>query len=158
MEQSEITGVPYSDEPAPDTIVSDEWKSIEIDKLATALAKAQSEMKGATSKSKNPFYNSNYADLHTVIEASMPYLTKYGLSVIQGNRFCTVTNGFYVTTMLLHTSGQWIKSEIRMALGQKRDAHAIGAACTYGRRYGLAAMVGIAQKDDDGNSLVTNKR
>jgi hypothetical protein len=44
-----------------------------------------------------------------------------------------------------------------MALGAKRDAHAIGAACTYGRRYGLAAMVGIAQKDDDGNTLVNNK-
>ena len=157
MEQTEITGVPYSDEPAPDTIVSDEWKSIEIDKLATALARAQSEMKGAKSKSKNPFYNSNYADLYTVIEACMPALNKNGLSVIQGNRFCTVTNGFYVTTMLLHASGQWIKSEVRMALGQKRDAHAIGAACTYGRRYGLAAMTGIAQHDDDGNALVNNK-
>ena len=157
MEQTEITGVPYSDEPAPDTIVSDEWKSIEIDKLATALARAQSEMKGAKSKSKNPFYNSNYADLYTVIEACMPALNKNGLSVIQGNRFCTVTNGFYVTTMVLHASGQWIKSEVRMALGQKRDAHAIGAACTYGRRYGLAAMTGIAQHDDDGNALVNNK-
>ena len=157
MEQSEITGVPYSDEPAPDTIVSDEWKSIEIDKLASALARAQSEMKGAKSKSKNPFYNSNYADLYTVIEACMPALNKNGLSVIQGNRFCTVTNGFYVTTMLLHASGQWIKSEVRMALGQKRDAHAIGAACTYGRRYGLAAMTGIAQHDDEGNALVNNK-
>ena len=157
MEQTEITGVPYSDEPAPDTIVSDEWKSIEIYKLATALARAQSEMKGAKSKSKNPFYNSNYADLYTVIEACMPALNKNGLSVIQGNRFCTVTNGFYVTTMLLHASGQWIKSEVRMALGQKRDAHAIGAACTYGRRYGLAAMTGIAQHDDDGNALVNNK-
>ena len=157
MEQTEITGVPYSDEPAPDTIVSDEWKSIEIDKLATALARSQSEMKGAKSKSKNPFYNSNYADLYTVIEACMPALNKNGLSVIQGNRFCTVTNGFYVTTMLLHASGQLIKSEVRMALGQKRDAHAIGAACTYGRRYGLAAMTGIAQHDDDGNALVNNK-
>jgi len=157
MEQTEITGVPYSDDPALDTIVSDEWKSIEIDKLATALARAQSEMKGAKSKSKNPFYNSNYADLYTVIEACMPALNKNGLSVIQGNRFCTVTNGFYVTTMLLHASGQWIKSEVRMALGQKRDAHAIGAACTYGRRYGLAAMTGIAQHDDDGNALVNNK-
>ena len=134
------------------------WKSDTIDKLAAALSKAQSEMKGAEKKSVNPFFQSGYADLHTVIDASMPYLTKYGLSVIQGNRFCTVTNGFYVTTMLLHASGQWIKSEVRMALGAKRDAHAIGAACTYGRRYGLAAMVGIAQKDDDGNSLVTNKR
>ena len=157
MEQTEITGVPYSDEPAPDTIVSDEWKSIEIDKLATALARAQSEMKGAKSKSKNPFYNSNYADLYTVIEASLPALNKNGLSVIQGNRYCDQTHGFYITTMLLHSSGQWIKSEVRMPLGQKKDAHAIGAACTYGRRYGLSAIAGIAQHDDDGNSLINKQ-
>ena len=158
MEQTEITGVPYSED--LDDVAVDapsDWKSEKINSLATALSKAQSEMKGAKSKSKNPFYNSNYADLYTVIEACMPALNKNGLSVIQGNRFCTVTNGFYVTTMLLHASGQWIKSEVRMALGQKRDAHAIGAACTYGRRYGLAAMTGIAQHDDDGNALVNNK-
>ena len=29
---------------------------------------------------------------------------------------------------------------------------AVGAAMTYGRRYGLSAMIGIAQYDDDGNS------
>jgi hypothetical protein len=38
-----------------------------------------------------------------------------------------------------------------MPIGGKKDAHAIGAAITYGRRYGMAAMVGIAQADDDGN-------
>ena len=68
-----------------DLQTSEVWKSDKIDKLATWLSKAQSEMKGAEKKSVNPFFNSGYADLHTVIEASIPHLTKYGLSVIQGN-------------------------------------------------------------------------
>ena len=127
----------------------DDWKSIKIDKLATSLARAQSELKGAESKSKNPFFNSNYADLHTVIQSSLPALTKHGLSIIQGNRYCTATNGFYVTTTLLHESGQWIKSEIRMPMGAKKDAHAVG-------RYGFSAMTAVAQYDDDGNVATGN--
>lgn len=134
----------------PEAIAYDDWKSIKIDKLAASLAKAQSELKGAQSRSKNPFFNSNYADLHTVIQSSLPFLTKYGLSIVQGNRYCTTSNGFYVTTTLLHESGQWIKTEIRMPVGGRKDAHAVGAACTYGRRYGLSAMTGVAQYDDDG--------
>ena len=129
---------------------SDDWKSLEIHHLSKALSKAQTEIKGAESKSKNPFFNSSYADLHTVIQSSLPALTKNGLSVVQGNRYCSKTGGFYVTTTLLHESGQWIKSEIRMPVLGKKDAHAVGAACTYGRRYGLSAMTGIAQYDDDG--------
>ena len=70
------------------------WMSEKIDKLASALSKAQSEMKGAAKKSINPFFNSGYADLHTVIESSMPHLT----------------------TMLLHYSGQWIKSKLKMPI------------------------------------------
>ena len=130
------------------------WKSEKLDKLAQALTKAQAEIKGAKSQSTNPFFNSSYADLHTVIQSSLPALTAHGLSVVQGNRFCTSTNGFYVTTTLLHESGQWIKTEIRMPIGGKKDAHAIGAACTYGRRYGLSALTGVAQYDDDGNAAV----
>ena len=91
-----------------------EWKSTTISHLAKALAKAQTEIKGAESKSKNPFFNSSYADLHTVIQSSLPVLTKYGLSVVQGNRYCVKTGGFYVTTTLLHESGQWIRSEIQI--------------------------------------------
>ena len=129
---------------------TDAWKSESIDKLAQALSKAQSEMKGAEKKSTNPFFNSGYADLHTVIEASVPYLTKYGLSVIQGNE--GKPGEFYVTTMLLHESGQWIKSKLKMPV-EKATAQSIGSTITYGRRYGLSAMVGISQYDDDGNSV-----
>ena len=83
--------------------------------------------------------------------SSLPYLNKQGLSIVQGNRYGS-DNGFYVTTTLLHQSGQWMRSEIRMPIGGKRDAQAVGAAMTYGRRYGLSAMIGIAQYDDDGNA------
>ena len=125
------------------------WKSDKIDKIAAALTKAQSEMKGAEKKSVNPFFNSGYADLHTVIESSFPHLTKHGLSVIQGND--SKPGEFFVTTMLLHESGQWIKSKLKMPV-EKVTAQSIGSTITYGRRYGLSAITGIAQYDDDGNA------
>ena len=124
------------------------WKSEALDKLAGALSKAQSEMKGAEKKSVNPFFKSGYADLHTVIESSFPSLTKYGLSVIQGNE--SKPGEFFVTTMLLHESGQWIKSKLKMPI-EKATAQSVGSVITYGRRYGLSAITGIAQYDDDGN-------
>ena len=132
----------------PETTES-QWKSEKIDKLASALSKAQSEMKGAEKKSINPFFNSGYADLHTVIESSFPHLTKNGLSVIQGNE--SKPGEFFVTTMLLHESGQWIKSKLKMPI-EKATAQSVGSVITYGRRYGLSAITGIAQYDDDGNA------
>ena len=125
------------------------WKSETLDKLATALSKAQSEMKGAAKKSVNPFFKAGYADLHTVIESSFPSLTKYGLSVVQGNE--SKPGEFFVTTMLLHESGQWIKSKLKMPI-EKATAQSVGSVITYGRRYGLSAITGIAQYDDDGNA------
>ena len=129
---------------------NDEWKSPEIDKLAAALAKAQSELEGAKKDSTNPFFNSSYADLHAVIKASFPHLSKYELSVSQGNEI--IEGAICVTTTLLHSSGQWMRSKIKMPL-DKVNAQGVGAAMTYGRRYGLSAIVGIAQYDDDGNSI-----
>ena len=141
----------------PEYISIDDWKSNKIDKLAGSLAKAQSEMGGVAKGKTNPFYKSSYADINSCIEACMPALNKHGLSISQGNRFCANT-GYYITTMLLHESGQWLKSEIRIPLTNKKDAQEIGSACTYGRRYGLTSMVGLAQVDDDGNSTVNERK
>ena len=134
----------------------DDWKSNKIDKLAEALAQAQGEMDGVTKTSTNPFYKSKYADINDCLEASLPHLSKYGLAITQGNEF-SKTDGYYITTVLLHKSGQWLKSKIRIPLTNKKDAQEIGSACTYGRRYGLAAMVGLAQVDDDGNKTVNER-
>ena len=111
-------------------------------------------MKGAKKSSVNPFFKSTYADLHAVIESSIPFLSKHGLSVIQGND--GRPGEFYVTTMLLHESGQWVRSKLKMPI-TKADAQGIGSTITYGRRYGLSAICGIAQYDDDGNSIRKNK-
>jgi hypothetical protein len=60
------------------------------------------------------------------------------------------TEELVIVTTLFHCSGQWIRSELPMI---PRDAspQGMGSATAYGRRYGLTAMVGVAQVDDDGN-------
>ena len=124
-----------------------------IGKLAGALAKAQSQMTMVEGKSTNPFFNSKYASLAAVLEVAMPALNANEVALVQGNRWESHSNGFYITSMLMHSSGEWIKSEIRMPLA-KKDAHGVGAATTYARRYLLSSMVGVAQADDDGNGAI----
>ena len=56
-----------------------------------------------------------------------------------------------VETMLTHTSGEWVRSELALPLA-KHDPQGVGSAVTYGRRYGLAAIIGVvADVDDDAN-------
>lgn len=124
-----------------------------IGKIAGALAKAQGDMTMVEAKSNNPFFNSKYASLAAVLEVALPKLNANGIALVQGNRWDNFDNGFYITSMLMHSSGEWIKSEIRMPIS-KKDAHGIGAATTYGRRYLLSSMVGVAQADDDGNGAI----
>ena len=151
MEEQSQEVIPAVQQVPPENTNS-EWKSDQIDKLAGALAKAQSQIRGAAKKSKNPFFNSNYADLHTVIESCMPQLSANGISVVQGTDF-NKRDGWSVTTMLMHSSGQWIKSSCKIILGPKQDIQALGSAITYGRRYLLSSMAGVGQFDDDGNSI-----
>ena len=97
-------------EEVPTYITSEESNmSDKIDKIASALTKVQSEMGTVSKSSVNPFFKSKYADINDVLITALPVLTKNGMSVFQGNRYCTASNGFYVTTMLMHTSGQWLK-------------------------------------------------
>jgi hypothetical protein len=56
-----------------------------------------------------------------------------------------------IESRLMHTSGQWLASTLTMPVSQ-RTPQGIGSAITYGRRYGLAALLGVAaETDDDGN-------
>ena len=147
----ETTTVEDSCPQIEEVTTSEAWKSDKIDELACALVKVQSELEGAKSESTNPFFKSSYADLHTVIKSSFPFLSRHGLCVSQGNEI--IQGAVCVTTTLMHVSGQWLRSKIKLPLGGKKDAQAVGACCTYGRRYGLSAIVGIAQYDDDANSI-----
>jgi hypothetical protein len=115
--------------------------------LYGALAKAQGEIINAAKNSKNPHFKSDYADLASILDTVKPALSKNGIAVIQGTAFdgSLVT----VTTVLAHSAGGSISSEAS-CVPAKMDGQGIGSATTYLRRYGLAAMTGVAQADLDG--------
>lgn len=132
-----------------------EDQSRTVGKIAFALAKAQKDIMGAKKGSVNPFFKSGYADLHTVIEACRETLSKNDIAFVQGNRF--KDGVFLVVTKLIHSSGEWLSSEMALPMPKNANAQAIGSLNTYGRRYGLAAICGVAQKDDDANEASPQK-
>jgi hypothetical protein len=130
-------------------------QSESIAALAAALSKTQAVVEGAVKGKVNPAFRSKYADLASVWDACREALTENGLSVIQSPG--PVADGrMEMTTMLLHASGEWVRGSLTIPLG-KVDAQAYGSATTYARRYALAAFVGVAPDDDDGNAATKAK-
>ena len=129
-------------------------KSDSINELATALAKAQGQMQGAIKDSTNPFFKATYADLSSVWDACRKPLSDNGLSIVQTIEPIEATEPGLLVTWLLHSSGQFITSSVSIKAvpnkGNSVGPQEIGSAITYMRRYALAAIVGIAPEDDDG--------
>jgi hypothetical protein len=121
-------------------------------KLNEALAKAQAKLTGAKKDSENPHFRSKYADLASVWEAWQKVGPEHGLSITQTVRLNEQGTVLLVTT-LRHTSGECVGSEFPV-LPTKADMQGYGSALTYARRYCLAAMVGVAPEDDDGEAAV----
>jgi len=125
-------------------------KSEQINELATALAKAQGQIEGASKDKTNPHFRSKYADLSSVVEAIQKPLSAHGLSFIQVSH--DSDDCAKVETLILHASGQWISAGAVSVPVSKRDAQGYGSALTYARRYSLSAAFGVAPEDDDGNA------
>ena len=122
-----------------------------INELAEALAAAQGEMGAAVKDAANPFFKSKYADLGEVVRAVKQPFANHGLSYTQFPIREGESAG--VITMLMHTSGQWMRQGYTLPLA-KFDAQATGSAITYARRYALQSIAGIPSADDDGNQAV----
>lgn len=121
-----------------------------IGKLAEALSKAQGEMKMAIKDSANPFFKSSYADLASVWNACRDVLSKNGLAVVQTTEIHE--GSIVLKTTLMHSSGEAMSGVLPILVGDKATSQQLGSAITYNRRYALAAMVGVAPEDDDGQS------
>lgn len=127
--------------------------SDQINELAGALAKAQGEIGKAKQSQeavvpmkKGGQYSYGYATLADIWDACRKPLSDNGIAVMQAAE--TIEGGVEITTLLAHSSGQWASSQLVFVL-EENDPQAIGSALTYGRRYGLAAIVGIAPAEDD---------
>lgn len=116
--------------------------------IAPALLKAQKEIGSAKKESENPFYRSAYADLGEVMRVCKKPCNDNGISIIQP--VDSDESGVYVDTTLLHESGEFISSRMRLAVKADNDPQALGSAISYAKRYSLQAMLLIPSEDDDG--------
>ncbi len=120
-----------------------------INEIAKALSLVQSKIGKASKDKDNPFFKKKYADLESIWDVARDILPEFGLAVAQlmGG---TAANPV-VITLLIHISGQWFQGRHQMQSRKPEDPQVVGSLITYGRRYGLAAILGIVQSDDDGN-------
>lgn len=129
--------------------------------IGKALAAANLEIESIAKDSTNPHFRSKYASLDAIMAAVRPILARHGLSVLQGASDYGIASdggmrvtGFSVDTRVLHVSGEWIGSKILMPVS-KSDPQGVGSALTYGRRYGISALLALAtDEDDDANSAM----
>ena len=123
----------------------------QLDKIAPAFLRAQRAMKPVAKSATNPHFKSKYAPLDAIMETDKEALNDNAIAVLQFTDREDAA-GFDVVTQLLHESGQCITGHVRMPM-EKSTPQGMGSAYTYGRRYGLAALLGIvADEDDDGNA------
>lgn len=124
--------------------------SREVSELYSALSKAQAEFKSLPLNCINPHFKSKYANLTITQEYARGPLGKHGLSLIQSLE--SDENGYFVESILAHSSGQWLKSRIKLMLF-KNDMQGLGSATTYAKRYAAQSILGLSgDDDDDGNA------
>jgi hypothetical protein len=129
-----------------------------IGAIAAALAKAQGELANpeksltATIRSSHPRESDRtfrYAALSTGLDIVRKALGRHEIALVQHTAIDVEAGWLRLTTVLAHSSGEWLSSEWPVcALSETAAPRRMGAALTYARRYALFALVGIAGEDD----------
>src|SRR5689334_2329818 len=129
-----------------------------IGAIAAALAKAQAELtnpeKSLVATIRSPFPREGdrtfrYASLSSGLDIVRKGLGRYEIATIQTTAIDKDAGLLRLTTVLAHSSGEWISSEWPVcAIADITSAQRMGAALTYARRYALFTLVGIAGEDD----------
>lgn len=103
-------------------------------------------------------YDFDYAPLEKILEATVPALSKHGLSVLQP--VSRDADGRWVLNTVLAGHGGAIRSELRFRVPDKwnkttgsfvrdEDPKSLGSMITYMKRYALSGLLGISADDDD---------
>jgi hypothetical protein len=125
--------------------------------IAAALAKAQTELtnpeKSLIGAIGSPFRDERrtfrYAPLSSGLDIVRKSLGRHEIATVQTTDFNKETGLIHLTTMLAHSSGEWLASEWPVCpIGETSAPQRMGAALTYARRYALFTLVGIAGEDD----------
>jgi ERF superfamily len=129
-----------------------------IGAIATALAKAQIELqnpeKALTATIQSPFPREamrtfRYASLSSGLDLIRKSLGRQEIATVQTTSIDEAAGLIRLTTVLAHTSGEWISSDWPVCpVSETAAPQRMGAALTYARRYALFTLVGIAGEDD----------
>jgi hypothetical protein len=129
-----------------------------IGAIAGALAKAQAELtnpeKSLTASIRSAFPREadrtfRYAPLSSGLEIVRKTLGRHEIATVQTTTIDKEAGLIRLTTVLAHSSGEWIASDWPVcAVSDTATPHRMGAALTYARRYALFTLVGIAGEDD----------
>src|SRR6185312_16908969 len=129
-----------------------------IAKLASALAKAQIELVNPEKTLVGTVYpegarregrSFNYASLASGLEIVRKTLGQHEIATVQTTAIDEAAHIVKLTTLLAHSSGEWIASDWPVcAVAETATPRRMGAALTYARRYALFTLVGIAGEDD----------
>jgi hypothetical protein len=129
-----------------------------IGAIAAALAKAQAEItnpeKSLTATIRSPFPREEdrtfrYASLASGLEIVRKCLGRHEIAAVQTTAIDNDAGLIRLTTVLAHSSGEWISSDWPVCpVSETTVPHRMGAALTYARRYALFTLVGIAGEDD----------
>jgi hypothetical protein len=126
--------------------------------IAPALVKAGAALGPVAKDAVNPAFKNKYATLDAIMEQVRPVLAAHGLCVVQGVTHPETVDGrvigLSIETRLLHLSGEWVSTVVTLPV-EKATAQGAGSAISYGRRYGLSAILGLTAEDDDGNAAST---
>lgn len=116
-----------------------------------SMAKVQGGLKGAFKDQKNPFHNSKYANLESVIGVSKELLAENGFSFSQ----TPCPTGDHLITTVRHVSGAFTTGSFPLNTMKDKKGQLTPqtylSSITYARRGALASVIGIHQTDDDGN-------
>src|ERR1700692_4784478 len=125
--------------------------------IATALAKAQTELSNPEKARVGTVYNNRseslqsyrYASLSSGLDIVRKALGGHQIAIAQTTDIDRAHGTVNLTTLLLHTSGECISPAWPFCqLSETSAPRRMGAALTYARRYALFTMVGIAGEDD----------
>src|SRR5215813_4589201 len=129
-----------------------------IGAIAAALAKAQAELanpeKSLVATIRSPFPRESdrtfrYASLSSGLDLVRKALGKHEIATVQTTSIDREVGLIQLTTVLAHSSGEWVSSDWPVCpVGETAAPHKLGAALTYARRYALFTLVGIAGEDD----------
>ncbi len=131
--------------------------SASVGVLAAALAKAQAELLnpeksliGTVAPGEGrPERTFRYAPLSSGLEIIRTTLGRHEIATIQTTAIDDGAGLIRLTTILVHSSGEWISSEWPVCpVSETAQPHRLGTALTYARRYALFTLVGIAGEDD----------